>query len=230
MPIYEYRCDACGHTFEVMQKFSDTPLETCELCGGSVAQGAASGGHPLQRLGLLHHGLRAQVVLRSVVIRRRVGRHEPHRRRHGRAAGVQDERQGQGREPQEEGRGQGRLVREDVQARQGLEGDVEASPQARPPLVRRRPRAAPPVGRRGSPSSQAYDRRRSCGRSACSLYSAASAYSTRLRLVARVGGVARDPAADGHVRLAVGHRHPEQHHRVADALGQTQAVQLVAAG
>ena len=36
MPIYEYRCDACGHTFEVMQKFSDTPLKTCELCGGSL--------------------------------------------------------------------------------------------------------------------------------------------------------------------------------------------------
>ena len=36
MPIYEYRCDACGNTFEVMQKFSETPLDTCELCGGSI--------------------------------------------------------------------------------------------------------------------------------------------------------------------------------------------------
>jgi putative FmdB family regulatory protein len=36
VPIYEYRCDLCGHSFEVMQRFSDTPLETCELCGGSV--------------------------------------------------------------------------------------------------------------------------------------------------------------------------------------------------
>lgn len=36
MPIYEYRCDACGETFEVLQKFSDEPIETCELCGGSV--------------------------------------------------------------------------------------------------------------------------------------------------------------------------------------------------
>ena len=36
MPIYEYRCDACGNTFEVMQKFSETPIETCELCGGSL--------------------------------------------------------------------------------------------------------------------------------------------------------------------------------------------------
>jgi putative FmdB family regulatory protein len=36
VPIYEYRCDACGNTFEVMQKFSETPIETCELCGGSL--------------------------------------------------------------------------------------------------------------------------------------------------------------------------------------------------
>jgi putative FmdB family regulatory protein len=32
MPIYEYRCDN-GHTFEVLQKFSDDPLEKCEVCG-----------------------------------------------------------------------------------------------------------------------------------------------------------------------------------------------------
>ena len=36
MPIYEYRCDACGSTFEVFQKFSDAPLETCEVCGGQL--------------------------------------------------------------------------------------------------------------------------------------------------------------------------------------------------
>jgi len=36
VPIYEYRCDACGDTFEVLQKFSDEPVETCKLCGGSV--------------------------------------------------------------------------------------------------------------------------------------------------------------------------------------------------
>ncbi len=38
MPIYEYRCDVCGHTLEVFQKFSDEPLETCEVCGGRVAK------------------------------------------------------------------------------------------------------------------------------------------------------------------------------------------------
>jgi putative FmdB family regulatory protein len=36
MPLYEYECDACGHRFEVIQKFSDAPLETCEKCGGTV--------------------------------------------------------------------------------------------------------------------------------------------------------------------------------------------------
>lgn len=38
MPIYEYRCDVCGHTLEVFQKFSDEPLETCEVCGGHLAK------------------------------------------------------------------------------------------------------------------------------------------------------------------------------------------------
>jgi putative FmdB family regulatory protein len=36
MPLYEYQCDACAHRFEVIQKFSDSPLETCEKCGGQV--------------------------------------------------------------------------------------------------------------------------------------------------------------------------------------------------
>ena len=33
MPLYEYECDACGQRFEVIQKFSDAPAETCEACG-----------------------------------------------------------------------------------------------------------------------------------------------------------------------------------------------------
>jgi putative FmdB family regulatory protein len=36
MPLYEYQCDACGRRFEVIQKFSDTPVEVCPTCGGSV--------------------------------------------------------------------------------------------------------------------------------------------------------------------------------------------------
>ena len=36
MPIYEYRCLDCGHEFELMQKFSDPPAETCTSCSGHV--------------------------------------------------------------------------------------------------------------------------------------------------------------------------------------------------
>jgi putative FmdB family regulatory protein len=32
MPIYEYRCSACGHELEAIQKFSDAPLITCPSC------------------------------------------------------------------------------------------------------------------------------------------------------------------------------------------------------
>ena len=35
MPIYEYRCRN-GHTFEVIQKMSDPPVTTCEVCGAPV--------------------------------------------------------------------------------------------------------------------------------------------------------------------------------------------------
>ena len=36
MPLYEYQCDACGHRFEMIQKFSDPPSRTCPKCGGPV--------------------------------------------------------------------------------------------------------------------------------------------------------------------------------------------------
>jgi putative FmdB family regulatory protein len=36
MPLYEYECDACHHRFEVIQKFSDPPIETCPKCGSAV--------------------------------------------------------------------------------------------------------------------------------------------------------------------------------------------------
>ncbi len=32
MPIYEYRCEACGHALEVMQKLSDEALRDCPSC------------------------------------------------------------------------------------------------------------------------------------------------------------------------------------------------------
>ncbi len=33
MPIYEYRCTACRHELEAIQKFADAPLVTCPQCG-----------------------------------------------------------------------------------------------------------------------------------------------------------------------------------------------------
>ena len=36
MPLYEYLCDACGHRFELIQKFSDPPVTTCPKCSGVV--------------------------------------------------------------------------------------------------------------------------------------------------------------------------------------------------
>lgn len=34
MPIYEYRCEACGHRSEELQRLADPPLTTCPKCGG----------------------------------------------------------------------------------------------------------------------------------------------------------------------------------------------------
>jgi putative FmdB family regulatory protein len=38
MPIYGYRCRSCGHEFEVLQKMSDAPLQTCPKCSGQLAK------------------------------------------------------------------------------------------------------------------------------------------------------------------------------------------------
>jgi len=36
MPLYEYQCEACGHRFEKIQKFSDPLVDICPVCGGVV--------------------------------------------------------------------------------------------------------------------------------------------------------------------------------------------------
>lgn len=33
MPIYDYRCDHCGHAFSRVQSFTDSSLERCPSCG-----------------------------------------------------------------------------------------------------------------------------------------------------------------------------------------------------
>jgi len=32
MPLYEYKCEACGRRFELIRKFSDPVVEVCVLC------------------------------------------------------------------------------------------------------------------------------------------------------------------------------------------------------
>ena len=36
MPIYAYKCSACGHAKDVLQKISDDPLTVCPACGASA--------------------------------------------------------------------------------------------------------------------------------------------------------------------------------------------------
>ena len=46
MPTYEYRCSACGHTFEKFQSITAEPIKVCPECGKKKVQrliGAGSG-------------------------------------------------------------------------------------------------------------------------------------------------------------------------------------------
>lgn len=36
MPLYEYRCNDCGHEFEIIQKFSDPVKRKCPECKGKL--------------------------------------------------------------------------------------------------------------------------------------------------------------------------------------------------
>jgi putative FmdB family regulatory protein len=36
MPIYEYVCEDCGKTHEILQKASDAPKTECPACGGEL--------------------------------------------------------------------------------------------------------------------------------------------------------------------------------------------------
>jgi len=35
MPIYEYQCQDCGESLEILQKISDAPATDCPACGQS---------------------------------------------------------------------------------------------------------------------------------------------------------------------------------------------------
>ena len=36
MPLYEFRCESCGHEVEIIMAFSDPLPTACEACGGSL--------------------------------------------------------------------------------------------------------------------------------------------------------------------------------------------------
>lgn len=38
MPIYEYRCEQCGHQSEEMRRLTDPPLTVCPNCGGTYTK------------------------------------------------------------------------------------------------------------------------------------------------------------------------------------------------
>ena len=47
MPNYDYRCEKCGHHFEVFQSMSAEPVAECPQCKGSVKRliGGGAGLH-----------------------------------------------------------------------------------------------------------------------------------------------------------------------------------------
>jgi putative FmdB family regulatory protein len=52
MPIYEYRCAACGHELEMLQKLSEAPLVDCPACGkGALTKLVSAAGFQLKGSG-----------------------------------------------------------------------------------------------------------------------------------------------------------------------------------
>ena len=44
MPTYDYRCNACGHTFDELQTFSEPPLTKCPKCKKNKLERLFGGG------------------------------------------------------------------------------------------------------------------------------------------------------------------------------------------
>ena len=52
MPIYEYRCEACGFQKEFLQRISDAPLKDCPECSkASLAKMVTAAGFQLKGSG-----------------------------------------------------------------------------------------------------------------------------------------------------------------------------------
>jgi putative FmdB family regulatory protein len=44
MPLYEYTCPSCGHTWEELQSITAEPIDTCPKCSEHTAQRLISTG------------------------------------------------------------------------------------------------------------------------------------------------------------------------------------------
>jgi len=51
MPIYEYECEKCGKTIEVIQKMSDKPLKKHDGCGGALTKLISAAGFQFKGTG-----------------------------------------------------------------------------------------------------------------------------------------------------------------------------------
>lgn len=43
MPIFEYKCQQCGHVIEVLQKSRNATKQTCDQCGSTTMKKLLSG-------------------------------------------------------------------------------------------------------------------------------------------------------------------------------------------
>ena len=44
MPTYDYKCNACDHSFELFQHISEKPIKKCPACGKLKAERAIGAG------------------------------------------------------------------------------------------------------------------------------------------------------------------------------------------
>ena len=45
MPTYDYRCDACGHLWDIEQRMTEDPIKKCPECGKLKAKRQITGGN-----------------------------------------------------------------------------------------------------------------------------------------------------------------------------------------
>lgn len=57
MPIHEYKCEACGHEFDALEKMNDKPLKKCPQCSKrKLVKKISAGGFILKGGGFYRRG------------------------------------------------------------------------------------------------------------------------------------------------------------------------------